>query len=371
MNVFFLITASSRERQWDTVRNQPAGIVALTPQGVAPRGSRATFKESISWKGRLKSLLTILVPLPNITLRADIPEGADAIYSWSKFPVRSRKPTVIELDNPYALAYYSRRGLRLLKPLLRRLLMRAKHIVFMSEACGATFRELFGDLPVPQSVSYPFMASRLDARIAGKGVTRFLFVGLDFRLKGGPELVEAWRRAALPHATLRIVTTVTDEMREQYGEIPGLILENARGREALLSETFPDADVFVYPTLFDSFGVVLLEALSFGLGIITTDLYATPELVKDNGILLAHPILPRRRMGGRDIVSPVEEHVATFARKHLGNGEFHERMCGELTEALITGVAKSRQWQEASEALFRRKFAPETWQMRMRGILEA
>src|SRR5262249_21254851 len=160
---------------------------------------------SRSLKGRLKNLVAAWLPLPNVTFRTDIPDDADLVYSWSKFPLRTTKPYVIELDNPYALAYYSRRATYLLRPLLRRWLMRAKHVAFMSAACGATFREVFGELPVPQSVSYPFMPKR-EAAASTSDATRFLFVGLDFRIKGGPELIEGWKRAALPNATLRVIT---------------------------------------------------------------------------------------------------------------------------------------------------------------------
>ncbi len=370
MKVFFLITPASRERQWDTVRNQPQGIEALTPPGVAPLGSRKTYAAATSWKGRLKQLATIWLPMPNVTFRADAPADADLVYTWSKFPLRIGKPFVIELDNPYALAYYSRRGLRLLRPLLRRLLLRARHVAFMSEACGATFRELFGALPVPQSVSYPFMAARSAARIPSHdGTVRFLFVGLDFRIKGGPELVEAWRRADLPNATLRVVTTVTNEMRRQYADVPGLVLEEAQGRDALMRDVFPDADVFVYPTFFDSFGVVLLEALSFGLGIIATNVYATPELVRGNGVLLEHPVLAPRMIAGQEIVSPVEEHFSTFVAKHLGPGVLHESLVGQLVAAFRAGARDHESWKERSESLFRERFAPEAWQENMRRIL--
>src|SRR5262249_46376257 len=52
------------------------------------------------------------------------------------------------------------------------------------------------------------------------------------------------------------------------------------------------ADVFVLPTYWDSFGMVFLEAISFGLPIISTQLYTLPELVENgaSGLLIALPI---------------------------------------------------------------------------------
>ena len=39
------------------------------------------------------------------------------------------------------------------------------------------------------------------------------------------------------------------------------------------------SDILIHPTYVDTFGVVVLEAIAHGLGIISTDLYALPEMV--------------------------------------------------------------------------------------------
>jgi glycosyltransferase involved in cell wall biosynthesis len=53
-----------------------------------------------------------------------------------------------------------------------------------------------------------------------------------------------------------------------------------------------EADVLVHPTYMESFGMAVLEALSHGLAVIATDVYALREMVVDgeNGFLLKPPI---------------------------------------------------------------------------------
>lgn len=57
---------------------------------------------------------------------------------------------------------------------------------------------------------------------------------------------------------------------------------------AKLAQLYVDADIFCLPSLYEGFGIVLLEAMSFGLPIVTTTVGSIPELVKDeqNGLLV-------------------------------------------------------------------------------------
>ena len=52
------------------------------------------------------------------------------------------------------------------------------------------------------------------------------------------------------------------------------------------------SDILYTQIYVDTFGVVVLEAIAHGLGIISTDLYVSPEMVYDgvNGIILDAPI---------------------------------------------------------------------------------
>lgn len=53
-------------------------------------------------------------------------------------------------------------------------------------------------------------------------------------------------------------------------------------------ESFQSADVFVFPTLYEGFGIVFLEAMASGLPIITTDVAGNKEIIEDrkNGLIV-------------------------------------------------------------------------------------
>lgn len=74
------------------------------------------------------------------------------------------------------------------------------------------------------------------------------------------------------------------------------------------------ADVLLLPTYVESFGMVALEALSFGMAIIATDIYALPEMVnKKNGALISPPIEIWKDYLAFGLHFPIERHIRSCA----------------------------------------------------------
>ncbi len=110
-------------------------------------------------------------------------------------------------------------------------------------------------------------------------VNRVLFVGWDFGLKGGRDLLAAWPaiRAARPGIELRIVgpdAAQRDAMGDA-GRQPGLVWES----RPVTIEDYRNADLFVLPSLRDSYGFVFLEAMSQGLPCLGADINGMPEMI--------------------------------------------------------------------------------------------
>jgi glycosyltransferase involved in cell wall biosynthesis len=120
-----------------------------------------------------------------------------------------------------------------------------------------------------------------NGRFSSKNI---LFVGVDWERKGGPTLLAAFRavRQAHPDARLTIVGC-SPPISE-----PGVHVE---GRVPLgeVAKYYRAASVFCLPTLNEPFGLVFLEAFSYGLPVVATRLGAIPEIVADgkSGYLVA------------------------------------------------------------------------------------
>ena len=123
-----------------------------------------------------------------------------------------------------------------------------------------------------------------------------LCIGHCIPRKGIIYLIEAFSKINRQNFKLYIVGK-TDKNIQYYNKVQSLIeqlelsqeiyLLNRVEQKTLIS-LYSQAEFFVLPSLKEGFGIVLLEAMYYGLPIITTNVSAIPELVIDgeNGLLV-------------------------------------------------------------------------------------
>ncbi len=111
-----------------------------------------------------------------------------------------------------------------------------------------------------------------------------LFVGVDWERKGGPVLLEAFRslRETHPDAVLTIVGCAPPIHQAGVHVVGRVPLTDVPGY-------YRTASIFCLPTLNEPFGLVFLEAFSYGLPIVATRIGAIGEIVQDgeSGYLVA------------------------------------------------------------------------------------
>lgn len=107
-----------------------------------------------------------------------------------------------------------------------------------------------------------------------------LFVAREFERKGGYEAYRAFKELRQEFDNLEFIC-VSDTPEEVKDED----IENTRFYEDVpredLYDLYREADLFVYPTFHDTFGIVMIEAMAFGNPVITLDAFATNEIVDD------------------------------------------------------------------------------------------
>jgi glycosyltransferase involved in cell wall biosynthesis len=121
---------------------------------------------------------------------------------------------------------------------------------------------------------------RAGARNEEAEVLRFIYAGQISIRKGIPSLLQAWEKASLRSAELTLVGSwyLSDSKRVSLPR--GVTYVPALSSEAL-REYYRCADVFVFPSFFEGFGLVLLEAMACGLPAIASTATAAADVLTD------------------------------------------------------------------------------------------
>jgi glycosyltransferase involved in cell wall biosynthesis len=227
--------------------------------------------------------------------------GIDVMYVHTQVPAvlmgkwMTRIPTVVSLDatplqydemGPHYGHPPSSRFVEHLKSSAnKRCFQNARHLVVWSAWAR---NSLVGDYQLPPE-KITIVSPGVDVARWGRdpstvphreGPVRVLFVGGDFERKGGPQLLEAYRRLRSelgPDAVeLHLVT------RFEIPAEPGIVIHrNLTANSTDLIALFHSCDIFCLPTLADSLGIVLSEAGASSLALVATDVGAISELVRD------------------------------------------------------------------------------------------
>jgi glycosyltransferase involved in cell wall biosynthesis len=150
----------------------------------------------------------------------------------------------------------------------------------------STARELEGRLGVPVHAVVPsgVDAAFWSAAVAGAARRGVLWAYSPAEHKGGADgeaaLAEVHR--AMPEARIRAFG------QARRPQLPGFIEYVARPRDPALRELYAGAEVFLYSSRFEGFGLPPLEAQAAGCGVVSTRVGDVPEFIRDgeNGLLV-------------------------------------------------------------------------------------
>jgi len=110
-----------------------------------------------------------------------------------------------------------------------------------------------------------------------------LFIGKEFERKGGDLILKAFARLRkeFPDARLLIAGPRELDLREPGVELLGLLRKEVPEEMARLIAAYQEADVFCLPTRQEPLGIVVVEAMLFGLPCVTSNIWAMPEMVAE------------------------------------------------------------------------------------------
>jgi len=153
--------------------------------------------------------------------------------------------------------------------------------------------------------TFPKFSPKLSGR-----VFKLLFVGLDFARKGGSYLLDAMEKLDPERVRLTIVTDRSSfNARRQQQHVKWLPFQS----KAKLSPLYRSADLFVFPTLFEPFGLVVCEAMAHSLPVLTSNHFAMSEITGPKNL----PYLLRQITG---------DNLANRIRKMMDDKELRNEL---------------------------------------------
>ncbi len=164
---------------------------------------------------------------------------------------------------------------------------RADHVICISEN---TRRDLIETLGIPEEkTSVCYLGCSLSTRIAQNATQKrspyILYVGHRGGYKNFETLLRAYGHSTLLKSEFRLVcfgggafTSREKAMIEELGILPTSI-KQVSGNDDVLAGLYNTASVFVYPSLYEGFGIPPLEAMSFDCPVVCSNAGSLPEVV--------------------------------------------------------------------------------------------
>lgn len=187
----------------------------------------------------------------------------------------------------------------------RRTLMRARRIIAVSQHTARDLKDLYGVSPEKIRVVYnglgeefftkpdPNCIQSARARYGVKAVDYILYVGGSDPRKNLDRLLEAF--SILVRKMGPITLLVAGGMGRRDGEIRQKISRLGLEKDVVLTGHLPAQDLhplycgarlFIYPSLYEGFGIPVLEAMACGVPVIASNTSSIPEVAGDAAYLI-------------------------------------------------------------------------------------
>ena len=168
---------------------------------------------------------------------------------------------------------------------------RADHIICISEHTRRDLIRLLDVDPARTSVVHLGFSLMAQPQFSTNGPPRpyLLYVGQRSGYKNFDKLLAAYAASPALHRSYDLVAfgggVWTASERKSIGELSldGRV-KQIQGGDGALADLYANAAVFVYPSLYEGFGIPPLEAMSFGCPVACSQTSSIPEIVGDASI---------------------------------------------------------------------------------------
>lgn len=234
----------------------------------------------------------------------------------------------------------------------RSAVMRADHVLCISQSTRNDLIEIFGVAPEKTSVVYlssDVMAADAAARatvLTAIGSRPYLlYVGSRGGYKNFLGLLRAYAASDYLVRNVAIVAfgggALSADERAAMADL-GIARENVvqiGGADAILAALYEKALAFVYPSLYEGFGIPPLEAMSLGCPVISSNTSSLPEVVGDAGEYFAPEDDESMRAAMESLLQSPSRRAELIAAGYRRVEQFSWRRCAEETSAIYRSLS--------------------------------
>ena len=218
----------------------------------------------------------------------------------------------------------------------------------------------------------PAYSNLLDFNLKNKNID-FTFIATQFLMKGGYQVLEAFnnlQKSGFNDINLTIVTRLNElkNISTDFKNNKNINWIEANLNDEEITKLLKCSKCLLHPTLSDSFGVVVLEAMSQGCSIIASNMASFPEMVsRENGFLVNPPIA----------TSVNDTYITEFGNSKYFNSYLETLNLDNLTEeifnnmkTLISNPETTKSLMQGSLNKFSNKFSETVWIRNFKDILK-
>ncbi len=229
------------------------------------------------------------------------------------------------------------------RALLRKIVQKSKHILAVSEF---TKKDIHETLHVPLSkitVTYqaPFQIQHTKKLIASSEKPYVLYVGAAYPHKNLETLLMAWGLFQKKYGNAHELVLVGKENYFYEGlkkKFPPDAFQNTVrylgfASDDQLTDLYKSAELFVFPSLYEGFGLPPLEAMAQGVPVLASQASCLPEVLKDSALFFdptnpkaiaesVHTVLENNTLK-QELIRKGFEHVKQFSWKELAQKTIH------------------------------------------------
>jgi glycosyltransferase involved in cell wall biosynthesis len=281
---------------------------------------------------RFANLLHLTIPNAHLS-----PEGDyDLIHCAHCLSKNKDKPWVADFERVWQMfvGIKDKNSIKKSKEILLR--DNCKKIIAWTEESNKQIAEDFPEIKNKIEVIYPAVPITKIKKKKHKTIN-LLFVGRYFYQKGGLHALDVIDRLTRKYKNVNgiIVSEIPEEVKKKYSSNNKVKFDGLIPQRELLTKIFPISDILIYPGYSDSFGFILLEAMSFGIPIVTVEGVARKEIVQEGktGFVVERPT----NLDIRKINHILVRKLLEKSSRLIGNKKLRERMSKNCIKEIKNG----------------------------------